>query len=236
MSKDMKRLTAPRSWPIKRKTNAWVTKPSPGPHAIENSMPAVVVMRDLLQLCATSTEVRQIISEKSVLVNGKVVKNGKFPIGIMDIISIPKTGTSYRMVINRRGQLTLVKVQEGREAWKLSRIENKTTITGGKIQLNLHDGTNLLVEADTYKTGDVLKIEVPSQKILETYKLAKGSVVLIMSGSHVGETAVIEEYEITRTSSDNLVRFKDGSYTIKSNVFVIGTKAPEIELPEESAI
>ncbi len=38
---------------------------------------------------------------------------------------------------------------------------------------------------------------------------------------------MIEEYEVTRTSSDNLVWFKDGSYTTKSNVFVIGTKAPE---------
>jgi small subunit ribosomal protein S4e len=170
------------------------------------------------------------------LVNGNVVRNGKFPIGVMDIISIPKTNTSYRMVINRRGKLTLVKVQEGKNNWKLSRIEDKTTVTGGKTQLNLHDGTNILIDGGNFKTGDVLKIEVPSRKILETYKLAKGSVALIMSGSHVGETAVIEEYEVTRTSSDNLVWFKDGSYTTKSNVFVIGTKAPEIELPEESAL
>ncbi len=185
MSKDMKRLTAPRSWPIKRKTNAWVTKPSPGPHAIEGSMPAVVVMRDLLQLCATATEARQIINEKQILVNGNVVRNGKFPIGVMDIISIPKTNTSYRMVINRRGKLTLVKVQEGKNNWKLSRIEDKTTVTGGKTQLNLHDGTNILIDGGNFKTGDVLKIEVPSRKILETYKLAKGSVALIMSGSHM---------------------------------------------------
>ncbi|MCU0861395.1 MAG: hypothetical protein MUE65_03650 [Methanomassiliicoccales archaeon] len=28
MTKDMKRITAPRSWPVPRKTNYWIAKPS----------------------------------------------------------------------------------------------------------------------------------------------------------------------------------------------------------------
>ena len=160
----------------------------------------------------------------------------KQPVGLMDVVSFPKINTSYRMVMDRRGKLQLVKVPEGKASWKLCRIENKTTITGGKTQLNLHDGRNILVEKDTYVAGDVLKVEVPSQKILESYKLDKGSLALITSGSHVGETAVIEEYLITRLPTENLVKFKDGTSTTKSNVFVIGAKAPEIELPEVSAL
>jgi len=41
--------------------------------------------------------------------------------------------------------------------WKLCRIQNKTIVKGKKVQLNLHDGKNKLVEKDEYKTGDVLK-------------------------------------------------------------------------------
>jgi ribosomal protein S4E len=51
---------------------------------------------------------------------------------------------------------------------------------------------------------------------------------------HAGEIGVIEEYVITRSSAPNLVRMKDGMLTIRDNVFVIGTKAPEITLPEAS--
>jgi small subunit ribosomal protein S4e len=236
MSKEMKRLTAPRSWPVKRKTNAWITKPSPGAHSIEESIPVNVVLRDLLHVCNTASEVRSVLHEKSVLVDGKVATSLKQGIGLMDVVSMPKIKTYYRMVMDRRGKLQLVKVPETKAAWKLCRIENKTTVPGGKTQLNLHDGRNLLVEKDDYKTGDVLKLEVPSQKILDHYSLDKGSLALITSGSHVGETAVVEEYLITRLAADNLVKFKDGTSTVKSNVFIIGVKAPEIELPEEAAI
>ena len=50
MSNDMKRLTAPRSWPVPRKSHVWITSPSPGPHSIEVSMPIMVIIRDMLHL------------------------------------------------------------------------------------------------------------------------------------------------------------------------------------------
>ncbi len=236
MSNEIKRLTAPRSWPVKRKSNAWITKPSPGAHALEDSIPVNVVLRDLLKVCNTASEVRAVLFEKGLLVDGKIVTSLKQGVGLMDIVSLPKMSTSYRMVLNRRGKLELVKIPEGKEAWKLCRIENKTIVPGGKTQLNLHDGRNILIDEGAYKTGDVLKIEVPSQKILEHFDLNKGSVALITSGAHVGETAIIEEYVPTRLTSENLVKFKNGTSTVKSNVFVIGAKSPEIELPEEAAI
>ena len=236
MSNEMKRLTAPRSWPVKRKTDHWIAKPSPGAHALEGGIPVTVVLRDMLQVCKTGAEVRSVISEKGILVDGKVVTNPKQGIGLMDVVSLPKSGAAYRMVMDRRGKLQLVGIPQEKAAWKLCRIENKTIVSGGKVQLNLHDGRNLLVEKDSYKTGDVLKLEVPSQKVLDHYSLDKGCLTLITSGSHVGETAVVDEYVITRLASENLVKFKDGTSTVKSNVFVIGTRVPEIELPEEAAI
>lgn len=64
MSNEMKRLTAPRSWPVKRKTSTWITKPSPGAHAIEEGIPVTVVMRDMLGLAETAKEVRLMLQKK----------------------------------------------------------------------------------------------------------------------------------------------------------------------------
>jgi small subunit ribosomal protein S4e len=234
MSNDMKRVTAPRSWPIPRKTTVWITSTAPGAHKKDWSMPIMIVIRDMLGLCDNASEGKRILSGRDVLVDGKVVTDPKFPVGLMDIISIPKINQHYRMLLDRNGKLRLVSVTEGREKWKLCRIDGKTTIKGGKTQLNLHDGRCILVEKDSFHCGDVVKLEMPTQKILETFKFGKGSVALIVSGVHAGEIGVIEEYVITRSSAPNLVRMKDGMLTIRDNVFVIGTKAPEITLPEAS--
>ncbi len=236
MSNEMKRLTAPRSWPIKRKAHLWITKPSPGAHALEDSVPVTVVVRDLLKICNTAAEVKTILSNRDMLVDGKIVNDSRKGIGLMDVISFPKANSHYRMVVNVRGKLTLVAIPEEKSSWKLCRIDNKTIVPGGKTQLNLHDGRNILVEKDEYKTGDVLKIEVPTHKILGAYKMEQGSMALITSGSSVGRAEVIDEIIVRRLSSDNIVNFKNGSSTTRGNVFVIGNKVPEIELPEEAAI
>jgi small subunit ribosomal protein S4e len=236
MSNDMKRLTAPRSWPVPRKSHVWITSPSPGPHSIEISMPIMIIIRDMLHLCDTAAEGVKLLHAGEIKVDGRVVKNHRFPVGLMDVVSIPKIGQNYRVVIDQNDKLRLVSVPTGKEAWKLCRIEKKTTLPGGKTQLNLHDGRNVIVAKDSWKSGDVVKLEVPSQKILETYKLTKGSIVLVIAGAHAGELETVEEYIITRSSAPNLVKFKDGTVTVKGNIFVVGAKVPEISLPEASAL
>jgi small subunit ribosomal protein S4e len=104
------------------------------------------------------------------------------------------------------------------------------------MQLNLHDGRNILSPKKKYKTGDVLKIEIPSQKILDSYSLEKGNVAVIIGGNHSGQIATIENYQKIRGPKPNLVEFSQGFSTIKDHVFVVGKKSPEITLPEVSAI
>lgn len=236
MKRSMKRLTAPRSWPVPRKTSVWVKKPSPGPHPTERCMPLVGVARDMLKICDSANEARRIIGNREVLVDGRVVKNHKMPVGLMDVISLPKLDQHYRLLLNRRGKFILVALEEGAENWKLCRIENKTTVKGGKIQLNLHDGRNLLIEGNRYRTGDVLRIEVPSQEILDVFEMSSGNLALVISGAHIGEVMTIESLKVERKSAPNVVEFTDGSSTVKPNVFVIGSKESAIKLPGASII
>ena len=48
--------------------------------------------------------------------------------------------------------------------------------------------------------------------------------------------AIIEEYIITRTPAPNLVKFKDGTSTVNDNVFVVGSKVPEMNCRRQELI
>ena len=232
MSDHMKRLAAPRSWPIKKKAHVFIAKQSAGSHSIESSMPAVVVIRDLLKICDTAREAKRIIGQRDVLVDGKAIKSPKAPIGLMDVITVPGLNASYRMLLTSKGKFTLVPIDDSEKDWKLCRIEDKTLVKGGKIQLNLHDGRNILLDKNEYKTGDVLKIAFDGQKILECYPMEAGATVLVSEGNHAGNIETITEYVVIAGPSANVVRFEGGFETVKKNVFVIGAKAPAIKLPE----
>jgi len=236
MSTQMKRLTAPRSWPLKRKIRVWVTKQSPGPHSIEMSMPAAVVLRDILKVCDTAKEAKRIIGDREILIDGKPLRSHKMPVGLMDVVSIPKIGKNYRMLLTDKGKLTLIEISEAESKWKLCKLQNKTTVRNGKIQLNLHDGRNIVLDKNEYRTGDVLKIELDGQKISASYPLAPGSLAMIFEGPHAGKTAVVSECIIRRGSAANVVRFEDGTETVRDNVFIIGVKKSAIKLPEASVI
>ena len=235
MSRHIKRLASPRVWSIPKKSNVWTTKPSAGPHPLKRSIPLQTLIRDVLKHCDTAAEARKIIGARDILIDGKGVRRPKHPVGLMDVVSLPKIKENYRMLIDAKGRLKLKDITMDRSNWKLCRIENKRTIRGGKTQLNLHDGRNLILDKDEHKPGDVLKIEVPSQKIIDSFPLKEGNMAIVIGGKHSGELGTIEKYEVSRAPGPNIVWFKEGFSTTKDNVFIVGTKKPEIKLLEVRA-
>ncbi len=234
MSNHMKRLAAPRMWKIPRKEKTFVVKPSPGPHPAEQSLPMVVVLRDVLHVCDTKREAKKILASRAVKVDGRVITDIKFPVGFMDVITVGDL--NYRAMYDVNGNIRMVEIPKDHAEWKLVRIENKTAVKGGKIALNLHDGRNIVLDKNDYKTGDVLKIKVPTQEIIGHYPLKSGSVAMIIGGTHRGQVAHIKEYRVTRNSSENIVEFEEGFETVKRNVFVVGVGKPEVTVPEVSAL
>ena len=234
MSKHLKRLNAPRTIKIHRKERTWTVRPNPGPHPLEKTIALGIIVRDYLSLTDNMNEAKKIITDGEVLVDDVKRKNYKFPCGLMDVISLPKIKKDYRILFDRLGRLTLIPIDSKDANWKLCRIENKTILKGKQIQLNLHDGRNKLVKKDEYKTGDVLKISFKDKNIDEVYKLEKGTVSMIIGGTHIGETANIQDIEIVQSSKPNLAKMKGEKEftTLQNYVFPIGKTKPVINLPE----
>jgi small subunit ribosomal protein S4e len=232
MSKHLKRSAAPRVWKVPRKTTQWVVRPNPGAHAMERGISLSYVLKDYLGFTDTTREARRVIGARKVLVDGKPVRDYKFIVGLMDVISMPDMKKHYRILIDKRNKLSLKEIDAQEAKFKLVRIENKTQVPGGKFQLNMHDGRNILIPKNKYKTGDVLKIEVPSQKIKDHYQFKEGNIVFMIGGAHVGDVSHLKEYEETKSPMPNLVTLEEGYNSIKDYAFIIGKKTPEITVLE----
>ena len=128
--KHLKRYKAPKSWPIHPKEDTWTVKPSAGSHSINDSIPLTLVIRDVLKLADNAREAKRIINSGNILVNGIVVKDYKFPVGFMDVLNIPKTGESYRVLLDRKARLQLKLIEDS--SAKLSKIVEKRLSYGKK--------------------------------------------------------------------------------------------------------
>lgn len=229
----LKRRAAPRSWPIARKGRKWVQRPAPGPHGQLDSLPLVMVLRDLLKLANSAREARILLREGKVRVDGKVVKDVARGIGLMDVVSIAAPlSKDFRVLKDRRGKLALLPIPAPDAKFKLGRVRFKHTVPGGRIALTLHDGRNLLVDAPTeVKVGDTLRVELPEQKVLQRIALSANALAFISGGSHVGELARVDRVEVIPSSQPNRVHFKEGFSTIKENVFIVGTETALVQVP-----
>lgn len=243
----LKRKPAPKFWPIHRKEAVWTVKPNAGPHPISRCIPLTLVLRDALGVAKTRSEVKTIIHEEKIIVDGKVQREELFPTGLMDVVSIPDMEKWYRVLPYEKG-LLFHPISKDEATFKLCRIENKTVLFGGSVQLNLHDGRNVLVkvkdpnkpEEDVFGTLDTLKINLPNQEILGHMKLAEGAPALIVGGKNAGKHGKIVaiEQRLRQKRKNSLVTVEDEKgnrfQTTVDYVFVIGDKQPYISLPEAS--
>lgn len=197
-SSGLKRKPAPKSWPIHRKEFTWVVKPVCGPHSLGNCLPLAVVLRDILKFAKTRKEAKTIVAQGRVYVDGKVRRRDDFPVGLMDVISMQDIGKSFRVLPSYKN-LVLTQINNEEARFKLCRIEDKTVVNNGNVQLHLHDGSNILVKVadqkspheDVYKALDTLKISLPEKQILEHIKMNEKDFVIITDGKNVWQFPVL---------------------------------------------
>lgn len=241
----MKRKPAPKFWPIHRKEAVWTVKPRPGPHPLSRCIPLTLVIRNILELAKTRKEAKTIISQGKIIVNGKTQREELFPIGLMDIVSIPEIEKAYRILPSEKG-LFLHPIEPDEAEFKLCRIEDKTVVRDGHIQLNIHDGTSTLIrvenpkkpEEDVYQTLDTLKLSISDQEVIGHLKLTVGASAIFVGGKNIGKygkvTAIEEKPNQKRRDLLVTIEDKNGNQfqTTLNFVFVLGDTEPSISLPE----
>jgi len=226
----LKRLAAPRSWDIARKSNRFVFKPLPGPHPIAAAYPLGVVVRDMASMASLSKELKVMMKAGRVKVDGKERRTPRFPVGLFNVISVPLEGADFRMVPTPKG-LSLTRVSADEATKKLCSVNTKTKVKGGHIQYGLHDGRSMLDDKINLSPGDAVLIEVPTQKVLGQAKLAKGSLGLVLTGDRAGQMGTIAEVKKGTITREKMVRISlpSGEAEIPSRlVFPVGSDAPMI--------
>ncbi|WP_096389455.1 30S ribosomal protein S4e [Halopenitus persicus] len=226
MTNHQKRLAVPNSWPVERKTDTFTVKAGAGPHG-ESGVPLLILLRDVLEYVDTRKEARYALNQDSVLVNGDAVSDEERPIGMFDILAFAEREEYYRVFPDEGGRLALTPIDADAADGRLGKIVAKTTVNGGDVQLTLHDGTTLHLDADAadqYSPKDSIVVDNESKDIVAHFVYEEGALVTAVAGQHAGQIGTIETIDVTLGSGDNAVTVAtdDDAYeTIEEYVVVI---------------
>ena len=194
----------------------------------------------MLGLTATLNETRSVLAKGHVTVDGRIRRDYKYSVGLMDVIEIPEVKTRLRVLPSTRHYLQLHKVTKKEANLKLCKITGKKTGSKGNIQLHCHDGRTLLLPVKdakakpkvTYRPGDSILIKVPDQTIRSHIPLKKGIIAVITGGDHTGFLGKLIKIDLD-TRLGTLQGAKDATIlTAMRYVFPVGEEKPLISIPE----
>lgn len=224
--KHLKRLNTPRTWNIS-KSNKYIKRPNPGAHDFTSGVSLTVLLRDMLKFAKSNKEVKNIINNHEILIDGVRRKEVKFIVGFMDVITIAKTKEHFRIIYDKKGKLSCLKIKDKESNLKICKVKGKRMHKGKKLQINLMDGKNIEVTDNKITVGDSVLLELKEKKIKEILKLSKGATVFLTGGKHIGSVATVEDIKekIMKCKSSGKV-FE----TSKKYAYVIGKEKPLLKV------
>jgi small subunit ribosomal protein S4e len=81
--KHLKRFNAPNHWMLDKLSGRYAPRPSTGPHKLRECIPLVVFLRNRLKYALTADEVKKIVKQRLIKVDGKVRTDSTYPAGFM---------------------------------------------------------------------------------------------------------------------------------------------------------
>jgi len=240
--KHLKRINAPKSWMLDKLGGIFATKPSQGPHKYRESLPLTVILKHRLKYALTGREVTMIVNDKegNIAVDGKIRKDPRFPAGLMDVISIKKTGELYRLLYDVKGRFVLRNIGQEEAKHKLVKITKKAVGPNKIPYIVTHDGRSLRFPNPELAVYDTAKLDIATGQVVDFVKFETGNLCMITSGNNVGRVGVIVHRD-RHIGGFDIVHVRDSRghafATRIGNVFMIGKgKNPWISLPKEKGI
>lgn len=233
--KHQKRLSAPRHWMLSKVGGIWATKPCQGPHKLRESLPLLVLLRNKLKLALTGREAKMIVKEKTgnIAVDGRPRTNPKYPVGFMDVITLLRTNSSYRLLYDVKGRFKLLKISKDEAQYKLCKVLARKMGDKGIPHIITNDGRTIRFPNPEIKENDTIKLNLNSGEIVKSFKYKVGNKVMIVGGNNIGRIGTIDHIE-KHPGSYEIVYVKDllgHSFSTRlCNIFVIGEKEPEVSV------
>lgn len=181
--------------PINRKGTKYVVRAA---SHLENSVPVLIAVRDILGLAKTAREVKHMIKQKMLKLNGRNVLDFKESIKLLNVFEADKTYL-LSLIPTKKFALEETKEKDGR----IVKVIGKRVVGKGVFQLNLHDGSNVQTK-DKINVNDSLSLDF-SGKIKKVIPLEKGKEVLVFKGRYLGHQGKIDSVK----EDSVLIKFKD---------------------------
>jgi len=220
----------------------YTARPSTGPHKLRECLPLTVLLKNRLKYALTGKDVFAIVKDKEgmVKVDNKIRRDPSYPLGVMDVVSLEKTGEHFRILYDVKGRYQAHKIDAKEAGFKLCKVVKKQMGANKIPYIVTHDGRTVRFPHPDIKKNDSIKFNLESGEVDGLIKFENGASVLVTGGNNIGRVGILQHVE-KHPGSFDIAHVKDSNghafATRIGNIFVIGEgKKPIISLLKNKGI
>merc|ERR1711915_1108521 len=237
--KVLKRTNAPKSYGLTKLGGVFAIKPMAGAHNKNTSICLSYLLRYNLKYAENNKEVAGILKKRIVTVNGKVITNDKFAVGLMDILAIGEK-EKYMVSFDSMGRFCTLPLKKNFKNIRLLKVTQKYTDTGKVPVIHTHDGANYRYAHPSIKVNDTVVYDMKKGKITEIYPFQAKQTVIAICGNNSGRVGTIVNID-SSCGGHKTVSVRDSNQntfiTKIENIMVVGdSNGPICEMHRDKGI
>jgi len=195
-----------------------------------------------LKYALSRDEARKIVKDKEGLikVDGKLRRDPRFPLGMMDVVTIEKTNEHFRILLDIKGRFQPHRIKAEEAQFKLCKVVKKFIGKSKVPYVVTHDGRTLRFQNPDIQINDSVKFNLVTKKVDACIKFTNGATVMLTGGNNIGRIGILQHVEKHPGSYDSAVVKDSNGHSFStrvSNLIILGDgNTPAISLPTKAGI
>jgi small subunit ribosomal protein S4e len=144
-------------------------------------------------------QIKKILNERKILINGKIVTDRKYPVSVLDIVTIENV--NYRLILSKRYKLEKVD-----EPVLYNSIIRFNELKEGKIQLICKGGYSFLYNEIPKPLHEYVLVKNLTKNDITVLHYSQLNHFIVIKGKHKGYTHLIKDVEI----KNNKIQLNNG--------------------------
>jgi small subunit ribosomal protein S4e len=153
-------MAAPSHWMLDKLGGKYTTRPTQGPHKRRECIPLSILLRNRLKYALTGQDVIKIVRDKEGLIkiDNKIRRDPRFPLGMMDVLTIEKSDEHFRILYDVKGRFQAHKIDSKEAGFKLCKVLRKAMGPNKVPYIVTHDGRTIRFPHPDIKKNDSVKV------------------------------------------------------------------------------
>merc|ERR1711881_218370 len=124
--------------------------------------------------------------EGLIKIDGKVRRNHRFPLGMMDVVTIEKTNEHFRILLDTKGRFLPHRIDAKEAGFKLCKVLKKKIGKEKIPYIVTHDGRTIRYPHPDIQINDSIKLNLETREITTVVKFVNGATVMLIGGNNIG--------------------------------------------------